>query len=210
MIDFLETILAAKKRGAGWLVPVIFVAVYIISGIVKMKSAKREQQQGKAGQEQPKPRYKSLEDTTTARRQGTTQPRTRQLPYAKPAQQPRQVQPRSEPVGAGRSDIGPAGQRPVRPLAPQRRDELLLRPQRAVAAASPPVPARPVPQAAKPEPAPKVTIEQLRKKTDQAQTQPIPAQTPFASLSHLTETDNLRMAIVYPEILGKPLALREM
>ena len=38
------------------------------------------------------------------------------------------------------------------------------------------------------------------------------AETPisFASLTHLTNPDNLRMAIVYSEILGKPLALRDM
>ena len=32
----------------------------------------------------------------------------------------------------------------------------------------------------------------------------------FASLSHLGEKDNLRMAIVYAEILGKPVGLRDM
>ncbi len=151
MIDFLETILAAKKRGgAGWLVPVIFIAVYVISGNAKARAAKREQQQAQdetAGRSQPKSRYKPLEDTAAAGRQGTTQPRARQLPYAKPAQQPRQVQPRREPVETEQPVIGPVDQRPVRPPAPQRPDEPVPRPQRAATAAKArPVHARSVPQ----------------------------------------------------------------
>ena len=43
MNDFLETFLAARKKGGGWIVPIIFVVIYIVSALVKLKRGGTEE-----------------------------------------------------------------------------------------------------------------------------------------------------------------------
>ena len=53
-------------------------------------------------------------------------------------------------------------------------------------------------------------VKTYKKTVQEAESPPAGEKGQFASLNHLSDRENLRMAIVYSEILGKPLALREM
>ncbi len=199
MLDWLEIILAAKEKAprGGWfriLIPIIIVIVYAISGLLKMKQQKKDQQEETDSSPRPgqaRPRYKPVEDRRDQppqrQRPPAPQPRAKNLPYA-PQQQRlvRKIQIPELVQAAEQKPIFTQAQRISAPAAGQPKP----RPG-PVAIKRQPV-RKPQPE---PKPAPAETVE---------------AKTPFASLAHLTEPQNLRMAIVYSEILGKPVALRDM
>ena len=211
MIDFLETILAARKKSGGWvelLIPIIFVIIYVVSALAKMKKGARDGQielkeRPSLSDTEGKFRYKSLDDTAARQRPAAprqplpTQPRQpiRPQPAARrpqptvqprPARVPSHLRPQTPPVRPG--PIQPAQVvHPPRPKAKQRR-----------------VATKAAPRA----------VQKLRQpqKVAAAVVKP-PAEVvhkPRTLRADLSGSSNLQRAIIYSEILGKPLALRDM
>jgi FtsZ-interacting cell division protein ZipA len=211
MTDFLETILAARKKSGGWvelLIPIIFVIIYVVSALAKMKKGARDGQielkeRPSLRDTEGKFRYKSLDDTAARQRTRPaprqpvpTQPRQpiRPQPAARrpqptvqprPARVPSHLRPQTPPVRP--SPIQPAQVRPPRPKAKQRR--------------------------VAPKAAPRA-VQKLRQpqKVAAAVVKP-PAEVvhkPRTLRADLSGSSNLQRAIIYSEILGKPLALRDM
>jgi len=224
MTDLLEMILAARRKGGGgWvqlLIPIAFVVIYVISGLAKMKRGAQDEDIELEEREQPAPgqpgefRYKVLDDTAAAKRPApprSVQPRAKQLPYAKPSAQPTAQRPtprQSRPVA-------PGPQPRVRPRPIQARREAKIqvprpRPRPAPSAARP----RPKHKRAEPKPAPRVAQKprQPQKPAAAAVSEP-PAEAVRKRRTlrqDLSGSSNLQRAIIYSEILGKPLALRDM
>jgi len=187
MMEFVRIILA--KGDTNWieiLIPVIFVIVYVISGIAKAMSNKQEEKGDKV--------RKSIQPSG-----------------GRPG-----VRGRPERV-AERERAGAAPQRDERGAGMGRKQGVLeMMVESAMAKASTPPRVGPKPQVRqrikvgggegvhKPSVAAKKYLAE--KKAEPA----VKAPGAFASLSHLGEKDNLRMAIVYAEILGKPVGLRDM
>jgi hypothetical protein len=207
MTDFLETILAARKKSGGWvelLIPIVFVVIYALSGIAKLKKGARDGQSDLKEKPSPKDaegkfRYKSLDDTAGPKRPAgprpvPTQPRQRQPIRPQPAARRPQptVQPRPARVPSHLRPQTP----PVRPGSIQ--------------------PAQPRPKAKQRRVAPKAApriIQKLRQPQKVAATVKPPAEIvhkPRTLRSDLSGSSNLQRAIIYSEILGKPLALRDM
>ena len=205
MIDFLETILAARKKSGGWvelLIPIIFVIIYVVSALAKMKKGARDGQielkeRPSLRDTEGKFRYKSLDDAAATKRPAgprpmPTQPRQRQPIRPQPTVQPRparvpsHLRPQTPPVRPG--PIQPAQVvHPPRPKAKQRR-----------------VATKAAPRA----------VQKLRQpqKVAAAVVKP-PAEVvhkPRTLRADLSGSSNLQRAIIYSEILGKPLALRDM
>jgi hypothetical protein len=222
MNNLLEMILAARKKGGGfeWIVPLIFVGVYIVGGIAKMRAAKKEgaaepeEKPGALGGE-GKLRYKALDGTAAARRPApklrSVQPRAKQLPYAKPSAQPTAQRPtprQPRPVAPGPQPI-------VRPIPVQARREGQIQVPRPRPRPAPAAP-RPWPKhkRAEPKPAPRVAQKpRLPQKPAAAVVSEPPAQIVRKRRTlrqDLSGSSNLQRAIIYSEILGKPLALRDM
>jgi hypothetical protein len=224
MTDLLEMILAARRKGGGgWvqlLIPIAFVVVYVVSGLAKMKSGARDEdieleKRPSLRDTEGKLRYKALDEAGARERPATplsVQPRAKQLPYAKPsarpaAQRPAPRQPRQP------AETRPAARRPQPTVQPRpARVPSHLRPQ-----VAPPVRPRSAPATGRPRPKPK---------RDEPKTAPRVAQKPAAAVvseppaeavrkrrtlrQDLSGSSNLQRAIIYSEILGKPLALRDM
>lgn len=229
MTDLLEMILAARKKGGGgWvqlLIPIVFVVVYVISGLAKMKKGARDE--GIELEEKPslrdtegKLRYKAIDEAGARERPAaprSVQPRAKQLPYAKSARPAAQRPAPRQPQPAARRPQ-PAARRPQPMVQPRHaRVPSHLRPQ-----VAPPVRQRPAPVAPRPrtkpkraEPKPATRVAQkLRKpqKVAAAETKP-PDQVVRKRRTlrqDLSGSSNLQRAIIYSEILGKPLALRDM
>ena len=202
MTDFLETILAARKKGGGWIVPIIFVVIYIVSALGKLKRGGNEEdiefeKRPSLRDTEGKFRYKSLDDAAATKRPAgprpmPTQPRQRQPIRPQPTVQPRparvpsHLRPQTPPVRPG--PIQPAQVvHPPRPKAKQRR-----------------VATKAAPRA----------VQKLRQpqKVAAAVVKP-PAEVvhkPRTLRADLSGSSNLQRAIIYSEILGKPLALRDM
>ncbi len=202
MTDFLETIVAARKKGGGWIVPIIFVVIYIVSALGKLKRGGGEEdieleKRPNLRDTEGKFRYKSLDDTAArqrpaAQRSVPTQPRQplRPQPVARrpqptvqprPARVPSLLRPQAPSVRPGpiRSAQAPAPRpRPVKPKAALRARQKPRQPQKVAAAVVKP------------------PAEVVHK--------------PRTLRSDLSGSSNLQRAIIYSEILGKPLALRDM
>jgi len=197
MTNLLEIILAARKRSdGGWfqlLIPIIFVAVYVVSGLAKFRANKRDERDNRIeGVGPAKPRYKPLGDTATGARPAS--PGARNLSYAKPAQQ-REPAPRkvveAQPIKYHQRPAGP--DRPGRSVVAKRAKAQ-----------------RPEPQS-RPEVIPPMPTKKPSVKMRPGTVEPLEAQPAIslASLADLTAGENLQTAIIYSEILGKPLALRD-
>jgi hypothetical protein len=207
MTDLLEMILAARKKGGGWIVPIIFVVIYIVSALGKLKRGGGEEdiefeKRPSLRDTEGKFRYKSLDDSSARQRPAApsavpTQPRQpiRPQPAARrpqptvkprPARVPSHLRPQVPSVRSG--PIRPAARAPAsRPHPKQRR--------------------------VKPKAAPRAVQKPRQpQKTAAAVVKP-PAEVvhkPRALRSDLSGSSNLQRAIIYSEILGKPLALRDM
>ncbi len=205
MTDFLETILAARKKGGGWIIPIIFVVIYIVSALGKLKRGGDEEdielkKRPSLRDTEGKFRYKSLEDTAATKRPAGP----RSLPT-----QPRQpIRPQ------------PAAHRPQPTVQPiSARTPSHLRPQVTSVRPGPIRHARapaPRPRPKQRRVTPKATsraIQKPRQPQKVAATVEPPAETahkPRTLRSDLSGSSNLQRAIIYSEILGKPLALRDM
>jgi hypothetical protein len=238
MFEWMKFILAArrKKPDGNLFEIVIFIAIaviYALSGIFKMRSGEKDSKkiQSKPLDRLPRdeqiktgPRYKPLADASAppAAMRG---PKQRTLPYAKriapkqtaPSRQMRQVRaPQQQP-------------RPQRAAPPTAKEvirqalEPFFEPQQPVQRAqSPARPARRRPVAGRPKTAEETARQDRMDKAQATAARPPKAKEPaapaaavskpaaFASLEHLLQQDNLKMAIVYAEILAQPVGLRDM
>lgn len=232
MIDFLETFLAARKKGGGWIVPIIFVVVYVVSVLGKLKRGGGEEdiefeKRPSLRDTEGKFRYKALDKAPGRQRpagQCSVPPGAKSLPYAKEGA-----------PGAGRQRPTPREPLPAQPRQPQpvpRRPQPTVQPRPVrvpsrMRPQTPPVrpgPIRPAQQAAPPR-RPKAkqrpvepkagprTPQKPRQLQKVAAVVKPPAEIvhkPRTLRSDLRGSSNLQRAIIYSEILGKPLALRDM
>ena len=203
MIEFLELILAAPRGRDGgkfqWLIPVVFAVVYFLSAIAKKKE-KRDQdkkldKEFDRTKKKPKTdfRFKAIDES------GRPKP-TRYKPLEDLTPTPRSVKPRQVTI----SRPGAAIQAPV----PQRK--VAHTAQRPIAQPQPrkmPKPDRHRPKAQEPArlhmKVPEVPqVAAKEKKTVQT------AQSQLGLVESLADSNSLRRAIIYSEILGKPRSLR--
>ena len=193
MKEFVRIILAEGDNSwIEYLIPVVFVIVYALSGIVKAVSNKQqdkgggaakkpiEPSRGRPGGVQGRPGVRGRSERTIKReRSGATQ----------------------------RDERGAVGSRKQGVL------EILVESAMAKASA-PKVPSRPQGKRQTKVGGGKAAVKPVavakRKPAEKKAKPALKAPGAFASLSHLGERDNLRMAIVYAEILGKPVGLRDM
>lgn len=218
MTDFLEIILAARKKGGGWIIPIIFVVIYIVSALAKLKRGGAEEdiefeKRPSLRDTEGKFRYKALDEAGTRERPAAPRsvpPRAKTLPYARPGA-----------PGAQREH--PAARRPqptVQPRRPAqvplhlRPQEVPLRPGPIRPAQAPPPRPRPKSRQAEPKPAPRAVykLRQPQKPAAAVVSEP-PAEAVRKRRTlrqDLSGSGNLQRAIIFSEILGKPLALRDM
>lgn len=208
MNDLFELILAAggKQRDFSWIFPLVLFVVYGISAIGKVIQNKQSQQPDEEKETEQKPRYKPIEQ----KQEPLTpeQRRAQRLPYAPKQGQPHQPQPRPAAPALAR---------------PERHMETVVVEQR-----SAPI-ARPVTR----QPAPRPVQAAVRKRTHAVQAraavatkkqiaptppkQPLPVAEilPKPALKKsrlaelLTDKNDLRRGIIYSEIFGKPVAIRD-
>lgn len=229
MIDFLETVVAARKKGGGWIVPIIFVVIYIVSALAKLKRGGAEkdielEKRPSLRETEGKFRYKALDEAGARERPAGPRPvppRAKTLPYAKPGapgaprqrpapRQPLPVQPR-QPQPAARRPQPTVQPRPARVPSHLRPQVPSVRPGPIRAAQAPP--SRPRPKPIKPKAAPRVAQKprQPQKVAAAAVKPPAEAVRKRRTLRQdLSGSSNLQRAIIFSEILGKPLALRDM
>jgi hypothetical protein len=230
MTDLLQIILA--KGDGGWvqlLIPIVVVVLYVVSGLAKLKRGQEEEAFELEKRERPIPgvagklRYKSLDKATDAKRPAaprSVQQRAQQLPYAKPSAQPaaqRRQAPQRPPQPTKPRPVAPGPQPRARsrPVQARREGQIQVprprtRPAPARAAAARP---RPKHRHVEPKPAPKVAQKLRQPQKAAATTVKPPAEValkPRTLRTDLSGSSNLQRAIIYSEILGKPLALRDM
>jgi hypothetical protein len=207
MTDFLETILAARKKGGGWIVPIIFVVIYIVSALGKLKRGGGEEdiefeKRPNLRDTEGKFRYKSLDDTAASQR---TRPAPRQPVPTQPRQAPR-------PQPAARRLQPTVQPRPARTPSPLRPQVPSVRPGPIRPAQAPAPRPRPKERRVKPKAAPRA-VQKPRQPQKVAAVAKPPAEVvhkPRTLRADLSGSSNLQRAIIYSEILGKPLALRDM
>ena len=224
--DFL-TLLAdlAERRDPGWgkLLPMLIIGIlYALGHLVKNKQAK---QPPKRPSEGPRPLQPTAPPKrrlpSYARGRDTTQQPTTSQPRPQQPQQPAASQPRPQRAQPTQRTVPPA--RPVvKPSAtPQRVPRMAQRvstppPRRAKPTTAPQKPqphaARPKP-AAPAQPAPRrettVTAHALRSPPDHTHTQEQVTYGAGPKLQiALNDPSDLVRAVVYAEVLGKPMALR--
>jgi len=216
MKDVLDILLAAKGDGENWinmLIPVVIVIVYAISGILRMRSNLDKE---KPAEDRQKPRYKPLDGQSRDWEQPAAEPATPEMPPAQRRQVDRQIERKLAPE--------PAVRRQPTPTRPQQRRTL----EAFLETVAPPKPlAAAKAQAA----AAQAREKRLRAQTAQrkqtakkikrkpapakakvaAKKKPSPQPSPITSLAErLAQPDEIRRAIIYAEILGKPIALRDI
>ncbi len=213
MNDLLDILLAAPKNVSGeWiriLIPIIIVIVYAISGILKMRSNLNKEQ---PTEDRQKPRYKPLDDQSRAWERPAAEPAVPEMSPAQRRQVDRQIE----------RQLVPAATRQPTPARPQQRRTLeafleTIAPKPPTAAPQPAAaPARQerlrAQAAQRQQTARKIKPKVPPPKAKVAARKKPPAQpSPITSLTErLAQPDEIRRAIIYAEILGKPIALRDM
>jgi hypothetical protein len=201
-------ILAAGDEGSSydWIVPVAFVAIWIIGGIGKVIASARENQKQRekqkpaSGQPENKMRYKPIPDASTQhQRRERTMPQVVSVPKNKD---------RDTIPGREKTKPKPKRHGTVETLKKAMHDAMEeAYPKQAKRQSPKPVSARSAKRVQRkatrrtPAPPSKVSKEPARKAQPQLHQE--------SMASGLRERENLRKAIIYSEILGKPLALRE-
>ena len=234
--EWLKFVLAARRKKPDGSISeiVIFIAiaaVYALSGILKMRSKDKDASKFSKRDipEHPirtKPRYKPLADAppSPAATRGKIQ---KALPYAKqvarkPAprqmrqqqrysQQPRPARPPQRTVEPKPEEVIKKILAPFfEPQKPEQRPQRRTRPTRRRR----PVVRRPETEQDAAEKArrqkAKAAAKADKKKAAPAPAKPASPPPAFASLEHISQPDNLKMAIVYAEILGQPVGLRDI
>jgi hypothetical protein len=216
------------------LIPVVFVAMYVVSAFVKFKRGEAEEdikleKRPSLRDTEGKFRYKALDEAGESsldglrRRASAVTPGAKTLPYAKEGI-PRAGRQRPAPRRAGPAQPGrpqPIARRPQPTVQPRpAREPSQMRPQ------TPPVRPSPIRPAQTPPPRPKHKQRPVKPKAAPKALQEMPkpqkvaaaeAEPPAQIVSkrptlraELSGSSNLQRAIIYSEILGKPLALRDM
>ena len=214
MNDFINMILAAGKRNFdfSWVVPLILFAVYAFSAIGKFLQQRKEKQLEEESPQQIKPRFKPLDNGQQKPASLTPeQRRAQRLPYA-----PRQSQ---QPKPAALRQV-----QPVRQLSPESVKETLapvLQPVKPTVQRMTPrsMPIQPTVRkrthavkagtatAVKRQPQPVKARQRIAKPKPHTTAKPAAKQSRLAEL--LTDKNDLRRGIIYSEIFGKPIALRD-
>ncbi|MEE8305878.1 MAG: hypothetical protein V3R81_01365 [Gammaproteobacteria bacterium] len=221
-MNSLLDILLARKGDGNWnwvelLVPVIFVIVYAIGGILKMRSNLDKE---KSTEEQQKPRYKPLDGRKHSWEQPSSEPAATEISPAQRRQVDRQIERKLAPEPAPTRQ--PARQ-PIPTRSKQRKtlDAFLetvappkpLNAMKAQAAAAETRQKRLRAQnTQRQQAARKIKTKPAPRKAKVAAKKKPPSQpSPTDSLAErLAQADEIRRAIIYAEILGKPIALRDM
>ena len=191
-----QAILLARKRDADqWMQVLVFVviaAVYAVGAILKAKSAKREQEEQQGGlgsQSKARPRVRSIQKQMPMSRAQAARPvqAKQNQPFARP--QPRII-PRPRPT-------------PEKPLAPAVRGHL-GRPKMQEVPGIPPLIMLEEPL----EPIAEPSLKPVFRKPSAHAEAPPPV---YISelLADSPDIDELRKAILYYEILGRPVSLRK-
>jgi hypothetical protein len=200
-----------KERDFSWVVPVAFVAIWIIGGIGKVIASaregrqQREKQRPASGQPENEMRYKPIPDASSQH-----QHRERTMPQivSVPKNKDRDTIPGREKAKAEPKRTGTVAA--LKKAMHDAMEEASFQQQK---------PQSPKPVAARPKAA------RSSKRTARQETRETPTRTRQVSkepvrkvqpqieqeslVSGLRERENLRKAIIYSEILGKPLALRQ-
>ena len=226
MSDFLETIVAARRKGdGGWiqlLIPIVFVVIYVLSGIAKLKKGARDEEvelkeRPSLRDTEGKFRYKALDEAGGRQRPAgprSVPPRAKALPYVKPGAPgaPRQYPAPRQPQPVTRRPQ-PTVQRPAREPSYMRPQTPPVRPGPIRPAQAPPPRSKPKQRPVEPKAAPRAPQKPRQpQKVAAAETKP-PAQVVHKRRTlrqDLSGSSNLQRAIIYSEILGKPLALRDI
>lgn len=208
MLDLLSMMLAARNRTPNfeWVIPVIFFAVYAFSAIGKVLKERKDKQQQEESPK-PKPRYKSLDDEQERLPVTGQQRRAQRLPYApKQPQRTRPVTPRTvEP--AAFEELSVSAPQPVRPAAahPTVRSVSASTPKRIPTATH----KRTHAVRARTTTAVKRQAAPATEKSITPKPQPKPATQKSRLAELLTDNNDLRRGIIYSEIFGKPIGLRD-
>ncbi len=215
MNGLLDILLAAPKNVSGeWirlLIPIIIVIAYAVSGILKMRSKLDKEQ---PTEEQQKPRYKPLDGQSRNWERPDAEPAVPEMSPGQRRQVDRQIERKLVPQ--------PAAPRQPAPARPQQRRTLeafletiapkppIAAPQRAAAPA--PQQRRRAEAARRQQAARKIKPKAPPPKAKVAAKEKATAQpSPIGSLTErLAQPDEIRRAIIYAEILGKPIALRDI
>jgi len=187
-------LLGARDNGFEWVVPVLVVVFWIVTGIAKSIAAAKAERKSNDGGEEKKMRYKPIPDTSSQ------QPAERQPRRDAPIDRVRQ------PVPAVQAKPKPEHRSPMQSLKKAMHDAM----EEAYAQQQKPKAPKPVARRAK-----KVRRPTVRKAPASAKpvyVEPVKEVevTPDGSAirQELHEGENIRKAIIYSEILGKPLAFR--
>lgn len=191
-------ILAAGDDGANleWIVPVILVVVWIISGVGKLIASarqdriQREKRAERSGRDESKMRYKPIQDSSAPQR------RERAVPQVVPVERVRDTMPaagrvKPEPKHGAIASLKKAMHDAMEEAKSQVPKPAVRKPKKVQRAAT-----RKVSTKRKP-----VAKEPVREVEVMPQEGSV--------LRELLERENIRKAIIYSEILGKPLAMRE-
>ncbi len=227
MISLFDIPLAARRPNldGNWLeilIPVVIIIIYAVSGILKMRSNLKEQQEGRKSERRYRPLDEQEEwqepDTEAMEKESA---RLERLLELKPAPRPGPARPRPAPQGQQLQanerrtlDAFLATEAPT-PLSDRiaearKKAEALVRAQQAQAAKEPLWPRAAermeIARTRKPKvPAPTVSPAAAKPRT----VPPVPPPEAHV-LGDLKDNQTLRNAILYAEILGIPVALRDM
>jgi len=190
-------------RNLEWIVPVILVVVWIISGVGKLIASarqdriQREKRQERSGTDDSQMRYKPIPDGSAPKR------RERSIPQVVPVERVRETMPSAERVNKPE----PKRQGTIASLKKAMHDAMEgAQMQQAKRQA-------PKPAVRRPEKVQHATTRKVSTKRKPVSKEPVREVEVIPQdgsvLRELLERENIRKAIIYSEILGKPLAMRD-
>ncbi len=215
MNDLLDIVLARNRGGGNWielLIPVVIVIVYAIAGILKMRSNLDKKQ---PTEDRQTPRYKPLDDRSRGWEKPAAEPAAPEMSPGQRRQVDRQIE----------RKLAPQPTAPRQPAATRPKQRRTLEAFLETVAPKPLIAAKIQPAAApsrekrlraqaaqRQQAARKIKPKVPPKKAKVAAKEKTPAQpSPIASIGErLAQPDEIRRAIIYAEILGKPIALRDI
>lgn len=203
--------LILAKRGDSdfsWVVPVVFVVIWILGGIGKVFGAyredrKRHEQQGSGDVQENKMRYEPISDVSAP-----SKPRSKEMAQAAPIQQVREKMPADGAMAAKPERKRTGTVASLKKAMLDVVDEAYA--QQGKSQIAKPVAAKPTAGLATASTQRKATREMpvvsLDTNAERAKvSQPKQQET---ILSDLWQKENIRKAIIYSEIIGKPISLR--
>ncbi|MBN1123463.1 MAG: hypothetical protein JXA82_00550 [Sedimentisphaerales bacterium] len=219
MTAFLDPILLQRNTDGGWfqlLIPIVFVVIYLIGSLGKVKSeSNRKKQTGQRpsppqpGGDQKRGQYRHLENRQPPRYRSAQERKAGTLPYAHPDSR-QAPHPQHRPVPqASTDDI-------LEPIAESeqemaRQEELMRRAAHAKRRLRQPAQQSQVAQkqAYLQQAASQVQTKQKQTSVEEKKDSIKPSSMALQVFQGLRDPGNLRTAILYKEILDKPLSLRD-